>query len=696
MRGATAVPFGVPAVVGLRRPWAVCAVTMGAYAVTFLGVGRVGTTLLSLVVQGLFAAPGVIAVARLAPAGARWLPAITFGPLVGLGASSVALLAFWAAGARGPWLLVVAPLAALAASAPIDRLRGRWRFAQPHPSDVRMLLLTVLIVPVVVAAPFAHVGADMDGGRAYRKYFTADYVWERAVVAELAKGEFLPANPYYTRDVMHYYWLPHLESAVEHRAWPGIDLDTVLLTRSVIVGAMFLAALYGVARLFVPVPWAALVGVACGVFLTSFEGVAALWIHWRDKAPLSFVRFINIDAVTRWFMNGMPIDGLQRVLWYQPHHATGYVLGFLGLLAVARRTRDRDEGAFAAAGVLLALSTVTSSFAGLMFTVTAAVYEGVRTVLTRTWRAAPFNAAYAALPLVMAAAVVTALHYVEQPADSRLSVIRFGINVVATRRFWSTTFLSIGPAVLLAVPGAIAAWRHRRVDLGPLLAMFAVAGAFYFYVDVRDHEDVYVGWRVGHLYFMAFISVIALSFVEVRGWPSRARAGALTAMALVAALALPTTAIDIYNTQDLVPGGYVADRIEVLSTSELEGLAWLREHTTPEAVVQVDMLARGSEMWAYIPAFAERRMGAGVPLSMVPLQKYQEAARRVEWMYQVADPRSAHALAARVGIDYIVVGPPERKRHPGIEARFASAGDVLPQVFHNEALSIYAVQAARH
>jgi hypothetical protein len=46
----------------------------------------------------------------------------------------------------------------------------------------------LLIVPLVVGLPFAHVGEITPDGQAYRAYFTADYVWRRAVVIELAKG----------------------------------------------------------------------------------------------------------------------------------------------------------------------------------------------------------------------------------------------------------------------------------------------------------------------------------------------------------------------------------------------------------------------------------------------------------------------------------------------------------------------------
>ena len=89
--------------------------------------------------------------------------------------------------------------------------------------------------------------------------------------------------------------------------------------------------------------------------------------------------------------------------------------------------------------------------------------------------------------------------------------------------------------------------------------------------------------------------------------------------------------------------------------------------------MQVDAYARDADTWAYIPAFAERRMGVGLPISMVPLLKYQEGSHAVQWMYDVRSAGAAHEMAARVGIDYIVVGEPERRAHPGIDARFAQA-----------------------
>lgn len=372
------------------------------YAVVLTVVSSPADVVAAVVVQALFAAPGVMAVARLQPSGNRWLSAITLGPAVGFGFSNLALLGFWAAGARGGWLLVAAPVVACLPALWAQRLAGRWRLPVAAPHDLRMLLLALLLVPLLVGRPFAMVGAETPRGVAYRQYFTADYVWRRAVVAELAKGDFLPKNPYYLDDPLHYYWLPHLLNAVEHRVWPEVDLDALLLTRTVLVDAVFVAGLYGLTRLAVPVPWAALAGLLGGFLVTSAEAVVAAVGLLRAHIPLGTLRFFNIDAVSRWTFNGMPIDGLPRILWYQPHHAIGYLLGLLGVMAVANRTRPRDPLAFTIAGLLLALSTLISSFAGLMFTAIAVTYEAVQAVVRRHWGAAVVNAAFPHCPWPLA------------------------------------------------------------------------------------------------------------------------------------------------------------------------------------------------------------------------------------------------------------------------------------------------------
>ena len=70
-------------------------------------------------------------------------------------------------------------------------------------------------------------------------------------------------------------------------------------------------------------------------------------------------------------------------------------------------------------------------------------------------------------------------------------------------------------------------------------------------------------------------------------------------------------------------------------------------------------------------------MSAGLPISMVPLAKYEEASGRVLALYQERDPDAAFDRAARLGIDYLLVGPPERKMFPGLRGHASLAPEPL-------------------
>ncbi|MFN7978917.1 MAG: hypothetical protein U0P30_12325 [Vicinamibacterales bacterium] len=608
------------------------------------------------------------------------------------------MLLLWAVAGRGLVLFVAAPALAWLLVVPARRLRERWRAPVPAIGDWRAVMLVLLIVPFVVARPLSLVGADRPEGRVYRAYFTADYVWRRAIVAEVAKGEFPPRNPYYLRDRLHYYWLGHLPDAVEYRAvGDRLDMDDVLLGSSVLVDAAFVLVIFGLARLVVPVGWAAAAGVAWAFFLTSFEGVAGIWVHVADGVDWKQVRYVNIDAVTRWFFGGMPIDGIHRILWYQPHHALAYALGFVGLVVVARRRQRADPGVFAAAGVLFAICTLVSSFVALMAVAATALYEGVATVRARQWQAALINAAWAALPLMLAVAVVTELQYIDhQPGN--LGTMRFGLNELAARRIFQSAFISAGPILLLGLVGVWVAWKRGLADAWPQVAAIVASIVIYFYIDIRDHGDVYVGWRVGHVVFIALAPFVGLVLIEARRLRGAAGWASWLTIALLALGAAPMYAIDAYNTQDVENqlDGPSFHWTMVLTPGEQEGLRWLRDHTAPDAVVQVDAYSRDSDTWGFIPAFAERRMAVGLPLGLVPLEKYQTGSLRMRWLYDAPNPRSVFTLAATSGIDYIVVGRPERRDHPGVDTRLAGAADVLPRVFQNDALTIYEVLRPGH
>jgi hypothetical protein len=194
-----------------------------------------------------------------------------------------------------------------------------------------------------------------------------------------------------------------------------------------------------------------------------------------------------------------------------------------------------------------------------------------------------------------------------------------------------------------------------------------------------------------------FIASVALSALVFAWWAElRARTrflwGAVLGLSIVAAL--PTTAIDVYNTQDVYnwSQGPGFDWTLILSPEEQELFAWIEKNTAPSSIFQVDPLERDSQGWAYLAAFAERRMAVGLPISMVPMFKYEQGSRRASWIFETGSPETAHDLCRKNGIEYLLIGSPERKRHPSAQARFDAASEYFEPVFRNREATVYLVK----
>jgi hypothetical protein len=225
-------------------------------------------------------------------------------------------------------------------------------------------------------------------------------------------------------------------------------------------------------------------------------------------------------------------------------------------------------------------------------------------------------------------------------------------------------------------------------------ALWLTCAVFYFFVDIRDHQDVYVGWRVGHLWFVATAAIAGLALHWLAGLTAVPRRAVAVVLTLAVLAGLPTTLIDIYNTQDIYNWQYAAGFTWtlIISPQEQEALAWIKANTPVDAVFQFDPLRRDAQGWAFLPAFAERRMAVGLPISMVPLQKYREGSRRAAWIFETSSAESAHSLAAHNGIEYLYLGRPEREQHPAAQARFDAAPEYFVPVFRNGEATIYRVK----
>lgn len=638
-----------------------------------------------------FAWHGYLIVGQLAPSGDRGARAL-FGPVVGLGLCTMGLLVLWLLGARGAWMFLLAPWPIWALwRLPLERVASSLSVPRTSRADLVAVLLVLLIVPLVVGLPYAHVAAPMDdGGVAYRAYFTADFVWAMTTVAEVSKGDMPPANPFLRGDALRYYWLAHFLSSATYRVgsgW-GLAIEPIVLANSVWYGVAFLLFLHGFVRAWGATAAASGAAITIVFLASSFEALDQA-IAWRHRDHLwTRLTDVNIDAVTRWLYDGMPIDGLHRMLLYQPHHFTGYALGLLALLLVGRaRAVDRSAVAVAA-GTLLALSVLYSSFTAIIIGAAVAAVYAVRLMTPFRPLVVLRCAVLGALPVGVAVGASIALGYVDPKAGG---LLQFGPSPLAFRHAPYVLFLSLGPPLLLGALGlAVGPWRRML----PLWMLVIAAFAFYFFVEVLGMGGVWVGWRSGHLLFLAFAALAAAAFTWAALQARRVRWAVWSATGLAVFAALPTVAIDVFNAQDLTNPrwGPSFPWVLRLSRDEAAALEWVRRHTAPDAIVQPDTLVRANASWGYITGFGQRRMAAGMPIAMIPLEPYERATRLVhQGLFLQESPAAATLLARRLGIDYVYVGPVERGAHADLRDRLASWPSGFTPVFRNRDVTIFRV-----
>lgn len=613
------------------------------------------------------------------------------GPAIAFGFSVFGLLLFWAAGvqnwvalAGGPaltWLLVTIAWRTGGLSVRLPRFDRR---------DVTAVSIALLTVPLITWAPYDHVAERVEDGEAYRAYFTADFVWAMTVTAELAKGDVPPVNPFLSGEPVRYYWMSHLLSGAIYRnvrGW-GVTAEQVVLLDGLAFSLAFVAFFYALARLAGGAPgWSAAM-VMVGFTANSYEGLNRLWILYQQGAAFDYVKTLNIDAVTRWFYQGMPVDGLQRLFLYQPHHLTGYVSALCALWLAAYAEEISETAVALWAGILLGLAFLFSTFTAIIVGAAVGVVFAIRLAAARAFTALWQSAILGGGPVVVAIAVSSALGYTD-PGQGFL--IDFGLNPVALRRWPLMLLLSFGPLLFVGIAGLLRVRWVARAGAAPA-ALAGSALAFYFLADVPDMGGVWVGWRSGHLLLIAFcvIGAAAMGVAWARRW-LRVPAGAALVVAIV--LAVPTVAIDVYNAQDITnrgPGPSFPWTL-IITPGEREALEWIKRATPPTATVQVEPIARGAGGWAYVPAFGERRMAAGIPISMIPLRPYQEASLRVQHVFNAATPDEAYALASALGIDYLLAGDVERGAYQAGLARIAERPDLFTPLFQNAAITVYGV-----
>jgi hypothetical protein len=611
------------------------------------------------------------------------------GPLIGYGLTQLALWAVIAAGRASAVAFVLAWAIVGAAAVAVCRRVSAHPVVPVTPwatCDLRRLLLVLLLVPMLMGATYRNLGrSDDQGNQYYRAYFTADFLWHSALAYELGKFSLPPRNPYLTPRRMNYYWTYFvLPSTAGQIATGGTgDVQPYLKANAMLVGLLMLAMLFGAVRSATQASAPAAVSVVIAVLAASAEGTYAIVDLLRGGRPLAQLLDTNIDAITAWAFGGLRIDNIPRSLWYTPQHTTSIALGLAGLAVAIHAGAAARLAAIGGAGLALALATTMNPLIGA---VCSAIYGVVVTVdtLGRPGALALLVRHGVAALLVAGAVGWGAASHVMEGAGSALDV---GWRGFSRNSPLVTLLLSLGPILVPAIAG-IRRTPGETVRRAVLAGVTGIVSGLFLLYFVRISEASWVGFRAGQLLLVSIPLLLARAFEVLP------RRGFVALAAAILAIGLPTTAIDTYNAQDIGNRRQGPGFRWTLWTTrgQNEAFAWIRRHTAPTDVVQMEPILRAREHWTLIPSFAARRMAAGQPISLLPMPEYQQRSEQVKIVYATADPQEAAAIARRLRIDYLYVDGDDAAAYPRGVAKFHETPKLFERVFANDSVSVYRVR----
>ena len=549
--------------------------------------------------------------------------------------------------------------------------------------DSLALIIVLLAVPALVWQPFRNIGGiDAEGSRRYRAYFTADFLWHVALTAEIARAEAPPRNPYLASRPLNYYWAYFVPPAVGSRL--GLPIAACLTINALIAGLLFVAAIFLATWSAVPRAGPAALATLAALLAASAEGLAALWRIWERGQALERLRYLNVDAVTAWFHRGLSIDGLPRSLWYTPQHAAACALALVALQVPARAAPGTPSAGLLA-GLYLGLALIFSPFLGGSFCL---IYG-----LTAVWIAARAPGSFAAslhttVPAVLPVGIAFAWCVASGTFEGAGGSVAIGLSRLAAAAPVVAPALALGPLLALALPTPFFG-RPFRIEAA--IAGVAVGFAMFYFVTLTA-EPVWIGWRAGQILLVTLPALAATTLAGLADRGRRAFATVILAAALCAGL--PTTLIDAYNAQDIgnsaMGPGF---RWTVVVPADAQAaLEWIRRNTPRDAVVQMSIAPRGRETWTLVPSFAERRMAAGQPISLLRIPDYERRSALADEMFRGTDAQQAALLARRLGVDYVYLDRVEREAFGEAALAKFSDAEFFSEAFRQGTAAVYAVR----
>lgn len=522
--------------------------------------------------------------------------------------------------------------------------------ASEEPSDrwtrgeILILWCWLLLVLLLVAVPFIKVGWNTPDGLAYRAYFNTDFFRHMAVSANLSHHGIPPDNPYFSGEVLHYYWFFHIIPAYWLGLFPSYSLDYLMVQFHLVIGCMFVAALYAAVRHYTTRLRTRILLLPIFLFGGSYEGIYVLYMLKQKGMGWSSFTDWNIDAILRWFWSAPQVDTLYRALLYAPQHLIGLAIFLVVLLCWPAANSFRKK---------LLLFTLLFAVAGFTVIIAAALILGFGILLL--WEAIRDRGEKLITLLVCGAAgllFLTVYIFLFKMFGSQAGELKFGVNHQVLKHLSGYLLLNWGAILILGLAGLI-----RPSPKLPLRVLFfylllCVSFVLLLNVDVPGLSEITL--KMGFLSYVVLL-LLAAGFLDRI---SRLRASHVVLILLLILPGFVTWMMDFYNNQDITNAKFTS----VIHPDDEALFRWMRSDLDRKGTFQNYSSSGQGFLADYvteIPALAQHGvfLGDKVHSRLYQIsQKEVERRERIRWkLFHLASPGQISITSQRAGIEYLVL-----------------------------------------
>lgn len=545
------------------------------------------------------------------------------------------------------------------------------------------LFLSAMIVSLIIIS-YTSFGAKTPQGYAFKDLYATDLLHHMSVFVQLPGG-IPPANPYFSGQPWHYYWISHLIPAFIY-AVSGFSLvpKNIMFLTSVSYALLFLSGLFFLITNYFQERRTVLLTMILSLFAYGYNYLYVLFMYGVSLLPESLINRLHLQFLIR-DLNGEKFTGYShgwfRNFLVEPHDTLAISILFVLIILLKKEgTVISDRTRSLLKGLLLGMIFGFDAFIGVI----AICWYGFATL--NEYFKAKITAfdylhrmVWVALPI---GAILVFLYLVKiiSPGSSHL-VLHPDLQMILLSPFYY--LIDYGPLGILGAGGIYLLIKDHELNRYFLFVILAFVCLFFmFFVNLSPVGTTQMFRKAG---MVIRIPLVLFSGVFLQHLFKRELLKKwIPAVLLLIVIALPTPLVDMYRLSDWKAGA------SFIKEEDLEAQQWIRKNLPGDSIIQDFPLTTTP-----IVAFGERRVAIGdwehAKSGGMMIEKISERFLEIKKLFQTEDPNVALQIARKFSIEYIYLNAYAREEFVKGSQKFDAHLNLFEKVYSQGGVSIYKV-----